>query len=139
VSTYQQSKDSVFIYRSLAHDRHKNAPRLLTVRLLRWKCKQKQHLRKRGVSMRKFSAVLMCILLFGSLLAACGGKDNKAADNSKQQIMQVGILPIQPKPQKKISPTKKSLSKFTTHSQMKKRLRQQKMIKLLVSKRNIRM
>ena len=29
--------------------------------------------------MRKFSAVLMCILLFGSLLAACGGKNNTTA------------------------------------------------------------
>ncbi|RUT43250.1 extracellular solute-binding protein [Paenibacillus anaericanus] len=34
--------------------------------------------------MRKFSAVMMCILLFGSLLAACGGKE-KAADNTKNE------------------------------------------------------
>ena len=26
--------------------------------------------------MRKFSAVLMCLMLLGSLLAACGGKNN---------------------------------------------------------------
>ncbi|MEC2345281.1 ABC transporter substrate-binding protein [Paenibacillus barengoltzii] len=32
--------------------------------------------------MRKFSAVLMCLMLLGSLLAACGGSGNKEAQNN---------------------------------------------------------
>lgn len=32
--------------------------------------------------MRKFSAVLMCLMLLGSLLAACGGGNNKEAQNN---------------------------------------------------------
>ncbi|WP_068782747.1 ABC transporter substrate-binding protein [Paenibacillus phocaensis] len=32
--------------------------------------------------MRKFSAVLMCLMLFGSLLAACGGGGNKETQNN---------------------------------------------------------
>ncbi len=40
--------------------------------------------------MRKFSAVLMCLMLFGSLLAACGGKNNAEVKTNEGAVTNSG-------------------------------------------------